>query len=126
MQIKDQILDIEGIKNSKKSIQDLFIRRTAVLTSTPEWLTEKIIKDQWENANKMTREGSEVAEIDFPNIGSLYISKSKAKRRIKKLREIAKVYSQYPEDIGKMAKVKRNDEDIIDIILKAKIKEEEL
>jgi hypothetical protein len=126
MQVKDQLLDIDGIKSSKKSIQDLFIRRTAVLTSTPEWLTEKIIKDQWENANKMTREGSSIAEIDFPNIGTIYISKAKSRKRIKRLSEANQRYILNIEDPNDKYKLDRNIKDIADIKLKAKLEENEV
>ncbi len=82
MQINDTLLDIEGIRKSKLNLIDLFIRRTAVLTSTPEHLVEKIIKDQWANANKMTQPGRSIGEMNFPNLGTFYISKSKANKRI--------------------------------------------
>lgn len=82
MQINEQLLDIEGIKKSKLGLIDLFIRRTAVLTSTPEHLVNKIIKDQWANANKMTQPGRDIGEISFPNLGTFYVSKAKAKKRI--------------------------------------------
>jgi hypothetical protein len=85
MEIKDELLDIEGIKKSSKTLLDLFIRRTAVLTSTPEFMVEKIIKDQWKNANKKTQPDSDIAELDFPNLGSFYISSAKAKKRIKRV-----------------------------------------
>lgn len=82
MEIKEELLDIEGIGRSNKPLIDLFIRRTAVLTSTPEWLAEKIIKDQWKNANKQTQADCQVSEIDFANLGTLFISPSKARKRI--------------------------------------------
>jgi hypothetical protein len=85
MEIKDELLDIEGIKNSNKPLIDLFIRRTAVLTSTPEYMVEKIIKDQWRNANRKTQPDSDTSELDFPNLGTFYISGSKAERRLKRM-----------------------------------------
>lgn len=85
MQVKEELLDIEGIKNSNKPLIDLFIRRTAVLTSTSEALTEKIIKDQWRNANKVMQADSPVSEVDFCNLGTFYISQNKARKRIKKI-----------------------------------------
>lgn len=85
MQIKEELLDIDGIKKSKKPLLDLFIRRTAVLTSTPENIVEKIVKDQWRNANKMFQMNSSVGEIDFCNLGTFFISQSKAKKRIRKI-----------------------------------------
>lgn len=87
MKIEDELLDIEGIKGSNKSLLDLFIRRTAVITSTQEALTEKIIKDQWSRANKAFNSQSSIGEIDFCNIGTLYISPSKARKRILKLKK---------------------------------------
>lgn len=85
MEIKDELLDIEGIKKSNKNLLDLFIRRTAVITSTQESITEKIIKDQWSRANKMTQKNSQISEIDFCNLGTFYISPAKAKKKIKRL-----------------------------------------
>lgn len=85
MEIKDELLDIEGIKKSNKNLLDLFIRRTAVITSTPESISEKIIKDQWNRANKMTQQTSQVSELDFCNLGTFYISPAKARKRIAKL-----------------------------------------
>lgn len=88
MEIKDELLDIEGIKKSNKNLLDLFIRRTAVITSTPESLVEKIIKDQWNKANKASQSSSDVSEIDFCNLGTFYISANKARKRIAKLNRI--------------------------------------
>lgn len=85
MEIKEELLDIEGIQKSNKNLLELFIRRTAVITSTQESITEKIIKDQWSKANKMTQQTSEVSEIDFCNLGTLYMSSAKARKRIAKL-----------------------------------------
>jgi hypothetical protein len=85
MEIKEELLDIDGIKKSSKPLIDLFIRRTAVLTSTSEFLCEKIIKDQWKNANKLTQASYNIAEIDFCNLGSFYISPSKARKRVARL-----------------------------------------
>lgn len=87
MEISNQLLDIDMISNSKKSLLELFIRRTSVITSTPESLVEKIIKDQWAFANKQTQPISNVAEIEFSNIGTLYLSKNKATKRLAKLDE---------------------------------------
>lgn len=87
MQITESLLDIENIKKSKKPLLDLLIRRTAVVTSTQESLTEKIIKDQWHNASKVSQAGSPISEIEFPNIGTFFISKSKASKRIIKIEE---------------------------------------
>ena len=85
MRINESLLDIEVIQNSKLPILDLFIRRTSVITSTPEFLVEKIIKDQWQSANTQTRPGNPISEIDFCNLGSFYISSNKARKRIAKL-----------------------------------------
>lgn len=90
MEIKDELLDIEGIKNSNKALIELFIRRTAVLTSTQESLCEKIIKDQWKNANRTTQADSNVSELDFCNLGTFYISSAKARRRLVKLAKMTK------------------------------------
>lgn len=91
IKIEDELLDIDGIKNSNKNLLDLFIRRTAVITSTPEAIVEKIIKDQWSKANKATQPSSQVSEIDFCNLGTFYISKSKATKRIKRLENMNKI-----------------------------------
>ncbi len=92
IQIKDELLDIEGIKNSKKPLLDLFIRRTAVLTSTAEHITEKIIKDQWREANRQSQPINNTSEIDFCNLGTFFISKNKGYKRMlrnqKKIDEI--------------------------------------
>ena len=93
MQIKEELLDIEGIKNSNKPLLDLFIRRTAVLTSTPEHIVEKIVKDQWKRANQVLSTGTPIAEVDFCNLGSFRISKNKSKARIEKL-EKYQVYNR--------------------------------
>lgn len=85
MEISEELLDIEGIKKSKKNILDMFIRRTAVITSTPESIVEKIVKDQWRSANKVTGQESDVSQIDFCNMGTFYISPSKARKRIAKM-----------------------------------------
>lgn len=84
MQINEELLDIEGIQKSNKPLIDLFIRRTAVLTSTPEYIVEKIIKDQWRNANKQTAPGLSISEIDFSNLGVFYLSSSKGMKRIQR------------------------------------------
>lgn len=84
MQIKEELLDIEGIKNSNKPLIDLFIRRTAVLTSTPEHLVEKIVKDQWKNANRQSQPNNPISQIDFANLGTFYISPTKSAKRIKR------------------------------------------
>lgn len=90
MRIDEELLDIEGIKKSNKNLLDLFIRRTAVITSTPEALVEKMVKDQWSKANKVAQTDSQVSEIDFCNLGTLYLSPSKANKRIRKLENINK------------------------------------
>lgn len=82
MLINEPLLDIEGINKSKLPLIDLFIRRTAVITSTQESLVEKIIKDQWNNASKSTSPSSNISELDFPNLGTFFISKAKAKRHV--------------------------------------------
>lgn len=85
MQFNEQLLDYEVVKNSKQPLINLFIRRTAVLTSVSESLAEKIIKDQWDMANKMTQPAKRNSEIDIPNIGLFYISANKAKKRLLRL-----------------------------------------
>ncbi len=88
IEIKEELLDIEGIKNSNKPLLDLFIRRTAVVTSTREDLVEKIIRDQWRNASKKTQLGTDISEFDFCNLGTFFISQSKAKKRLEKITKI--------------------------------------
>lgn len=85
MKIDKSLLDIDVIQNSKLPLLDLFIRRTSVITSTPEYIVEKIIKDQWQNANTQTRPSNPISEIDFCNLGTFYISANKARKRIEKL-----------------------------------------
>lgn len=84
MEMKDELLDIEGIKKSNKPLLDLFIRRTAVLSQTSEDMTDLIIRDQWKNASKVSSPVTNISEIEFPNLGTLYISKKKAEKRIKR------------------------------------------
>lgn len=98
MQIKDELLDIEGIKNSNKLLIDLFIRRTAVLTSTPEYLVEMAVKQQWKDANKTMSEATSVGEVDFPNLGSFRISKKKSLAFIDKKEKLMVLASQNIED----------------------------
>lgn len=107
MEIKDELLDIEGIKNSNKPILDLFIRRAAVLCSTPEYLTEKIIKDQWKNANKQSQAEIETGEIDFPNLGTFFISKTKANRRLKRSEKALNLLVVKGPDTNKRVEAKR-------------------
>lgn len=87
IEIKDELLDIEGIKKSNKNMLDLFIRRTAVITSTPEFITEKIIKDQWRNANMHLGTTKDTSEVDFCNIGTFFISKRKGNNKINTLKK---------------------------------------
>lgn len=108
MEIKDELLDIDGIKNSSKPLIELFIRRTAVLTSTQESLCEKIIKDQWKNANKITQGDSNVSEIDFCNLGTFYISPAKARKRIAKLEKMTKSLESKGPDSDVKVENKRN------------------
>ena len=88
MEIKEELLDISNIKSSKKTLIDLFIRRTAVLTSTSEDLVEKIIKDQWSYANKQTQTDNPIKEISIPNIGTFKLSDNKARRRVRRLADL--------------------------------------
>lgn len=87
MEIKEELLDIEGIRKSSKPLIELFIRRTAVLTSTPEHIVDKIIKDQWRVANRQTQPDNEVAEIDFPNLGTFSVSPVKAGKRLVRMKK---------------------------------------
>lgn len=107
MEIKDELLDIEGIKNSNKSLIDLFIRRTAVLTCTPESMVEKIVKDQWKQANKMTQDSSTVSEFDFCNLGTFYISPAKARKRLLKINTIKNSMEKMEEYTGEKGEKKK-------------------
>ena len=122
MEIKDELLDIGGIKSSNKNLLELFIRRTAVITSTQESLVEKIVKDQWNRANKITQVETDISEIDFCNLGTFYISSAKSKRRIKKLQEITKNTGNDPEmdDKKKISIARINDDMIKSIKFKTK------
>lgn len=129
MEIKHELLDIQGIKNSNKSLIDLFIRRTSVLTSTPEVITEKIIKDQWRKANEALSGKTDIAEIDFCNLGSFRISKPKAKKRITKISFIQEALSKNVPDTRKTEdlikeKMTRNEKYLRDIKIKAKLHED--
>ena len=90
MQINHNLLDIENIKNSKLGLSELFIRRTAVITSVSESLVEKVVKDQWVNANLQTKIDSDVSEIDFTNLGSIRLSSAKCNKKIKTMSDINK------------------------------------
>lgn len=98
IEIKEELLDIDNIKNSKKPMLDLFIRRTAVLTQTPEDITDKIIRDQWKQASKMTQSHTDICEIDFTNLGIFEMSAAKAGRRIIKNRNCINVLVNRPEN----------------------------
>lgn len=109
MEIKDELLDIDGIKNSNKALLELFIRRTAVVTSTQERVVEKIVKDQWKQANKATQTGSPISEIDFCNLGTLYISPSKARKRIERIKKMSIGLDNLPEDASEKTMTRRKD-----------------
>lgn len=128
MQIKDELLDIEGIKNSNKPLIDLFIRRTAVITSTPEHITELIVKDQWKRANQVLSTQSKIGEVDFPNLGSFRISQRKSKNKLVKLEEYQTHCSTVVVDDAKGKKlledrINLNNKIIKDIKLKTKTNE---
>ena len=92
MKINDSLLDIESIKRSRVSLQDLFIRRTAVVTSIPESLVELVIKDQWAHANRTLGDTTNISEVDFPNLGTFSMSPSKARKRVAFLEGVIKKY----------------------------------
>jgi len=92
--IINELLDIDGIKSSNKNLLDLFIRRTAVITSTQESIVEKIISDQWKQANKALSSETSISEVDICNIGVFYISPSKAKKRIKRFEALNEKMSE--------------------------------
>lgn len=118
MKIDEQLLDIQMINNSKKSLLDLFIRRTAVLTSTPESLVEKIIKDQWHRANKVTQPESSIGEIDFCNLGTMYMSKTKGKKKILR-------FEKYNLELEDEERIKDNIQKINSIKRKIKLTTDE-
>lgn len=125
IEIKEELLDIEGIKKSSKPLLDLFIRRTAVVTQTSETLTDLVVKDQWRRANKLTQAQYSVAEFDFCNLGIFYLSKNKAKKRISKLEDINAAVSKesFPSDKLKTKKevvIQRNLQTIKTIKFKTK------
>lgn len=120
MEIKEELLDIEGIKKSNKPLIELFIRRCAVLTSTPEWMVEKIIKDQWKEANRNTQNSSDVAELDFPNLGTFFISKNKAERRIKRQEKyMAELIAKGPDTSGKVEKKRQHGINVCQEVISA-------
>lgn len=130
MQIKEELLDIQGIKNSNKQLIDLFIRRTAVLTSTPEHIVEKIIKNQWKKANEVLSAKSEISEVDFCNLGSFFLSSTKAKKRIFKHTKFQQAIRENKVENPKskqtiQAKLDRYDEIILNIKTKAKLQDNE-
>jgi hypothetical protein len=126
IEIKEELLDIEGIKRSNKPLLDLFIRRTSVLTSTKESLTEKIVKDQWKNAQKVTRGDTNVSEFDFCNLGLFYLSTAKARKKLEKTEKIfneTNYYDPHPDPkIDKhRQKQKKKYEEMMNVI-KLKLK----
>jgi len=82
MEIKEELLDIEDIKRSRKPLIDLFIRRTAVINQTSEDLVDLIIRDQWRNMLKVASSDTLVSELDVPMIGLLKLSRTKANKKI--------------------------------------------
>jgi hypothetical protein len=123
MDIKEEYLDIEGIKKSKRSLIDQFIRRTAVLTQTPERITDMIIKDQWKQANLVTQPGVQVSSIDFASIGKFMISKAKANRRLRRHEKSLERLVSLVQDEKTLLKTFRNHDCIKNI--KTKLKQNE-
>lgn len=128
MDIKEELLDIEVIKNSNKHLLDLFIRRTSVITSTAESLVEKIILDQWKRANHVLSITTSIGEVGIPNIGVFKISKRKGKTRIENLEKAQKYNRDLILNNDKLRSVVEerivtNERIISDIKRKAKIDE---
>jgi hypothetical protein len=123
MEIKDELLDIEGIKRSNKPLLDLFIRRTAVLTQTSEVISDLIIRDQWRNASKVSSPNTNISEIEFPSLGTFYISKRKATKRIKRHEDYIEKLQSLPEQSEKISVEADKNREIINQI-KNKIKYE--
>lgn len=98
IEIKEELLDIENIRSSKKPMLDLFIRRTAVLTQTDESITDKIIRDQWKQALKATQSHTDICEVDFTNLGIFEMSSAKARKRIVKNRNCINVLENRTPD----------------------------
>lgn len=98
MEIKDELLDINDIKRSKKPLVDLFIRRTAVVTQTSETLVDLVIRDQWKNMLKVASSNSPVSELDVPMIGLLKLSKTKANKRIDQHKHKIETYTRTLSD----------------------------
>lgn len=120
IQINEELLDIEGIKTSNKSLLDLFIRRTAVITCTQEHVVEKIVKDQWKKANAATQPQSLVSEIDFCNMGTFFISPHKAKRRIARITKMQAGLQAQEESKKRDTQMQRNIDTINQIKFKTK------
>lgn len=80
----------------KKSLTDLefFIRQTAKQLMIPEPIVDRIIRDQWKYANKAS---SQLKEIEFKDIGTIYPSPKKVAMRLKKLKEKHAYSIQYTE-----------------------------
>lgn len=124
MQINEPLLDVDVISGSRKSLIDLFIRRTAVLTSTPENITEKIIKDQWNQANKALMSDTSIGQVDFCNLGTFSISLSKANKRLDRIAKIeAQPEKEFKDEVQRKRYsdiMNRNKELIRSIKLKTK------
>lgn len=131
MEIKDELLDIEDIKRSKKPLLDLFIRRTAVITQTSESLTDLVIRDQWRNTLKTLGDTTPVNEVDIPMIGLLRMSETKVK---KKLHRNKHMVLKYQENLSTEEKQKQRqlshiqgyEKQTNSILNKLKIKQDEI
>jgi hypothetical protein len=99
IEIKEELLDIDNIRYSKKPMLDLFIRRTAVITQTDESITDKIIRDQWKNASKAVSTYTDICEVDFTNLGIFEMSTSKARKRTIKINNCINTLERRGEDL---------------------------
>jgi hypothetical protein len=88
---------------------------------------EKIIKDQWSHANKVTQAGNDISELDFCNLGTFFISQKKAKKRITRIEKIQSKMDQSASDNEKINKrrevIKQNN---LDTIKSIKLKTKQL
>ena len=129
MHITRPLLDIETVESSRLSLLDMFIRRTAVVTATPESIVENIVKDQWKRMNRAASPESSVGEISICNIGTLYMSKPKARKKLNRLfkynEEITKEGKLRVKKASEQSVVKNNNSVIEAIFLKSKISKNE-
>lgn len=78
-------LDVSSLLTNRKPLLDKLIRRTAVLTLTDETITDKIIRHQWEEANKKVSQYSTCSAVEIACIGTMRLSKPRSTNKVKSM-----------------------------------------